>query len=99
MLQTLWERPLAKTTPFTEPAGLMADAITVLSDGWTDTNSFGRFSGGTPAKTTTINAACLAGIVESDTNNPASDGNGYSGGVENFLRMLENWNPVSGKQT
>ena len=77
----------------------MADAITVLSDGWTDTNSFGRFSGGTPAKTTTINAACLAGIVESDTNNPASDGNGYSGGVENFLRMLENWNPVSGKQT
>jgi hypothetical protein len=86
-------------TVYTEPAGLMADAITVLSDGWSDTNSNSRFSGGPPAKTTTIDAACLAGIVESNTNNAASDANGYSGGVENFLRFLENWEPVSGKQT
>ena len=80
---------------YTEPAGLMADAITVLSDGWSDNSTSGRFSGGPAAATTTINAACLAGIVESNTNNPASDANGYSGGVENFLRTLESWN-ISG---
>ena len=31
-----------------------------------------------------LNAATLEGIVP-------SDGNDYSGGVENFLRLLENW--------
>jgi hypothetical protein len=36
---------------------------------------------------TTVNAAMLEGIVAS---NPAISGN-YSGGVENFLRLLENW--------
>jgi hypothetical protein len=84
---------------YTAPAALMADSVTILSDGWTDTNTSSRFSGGPTAKTTTINAACLEGIVESNTNNGASDAEGYSGGVENFLRMLENWNPGSGKQT
>ncbi len=39
------------------------------------------------AGTTTINAAMLEGIVAS---NPNISGN-YSGGVENFLRLLENW--------
>jgi hypothetical protein len=84
---------------YTEPAGLMADSVTILSDAWTDTNTANRFTGGPTAKSTTINAACLEGIVESNTNNAASDAEGYSGGVENFLRMLENWNPGSGKQT
>ncbi|HXB59298.1 MAG TPA: hypothetical protein VNU95_07025 [Candidatus Acidoferrales bacterium] len=84
---------------YTSPAGFMADAITVLSDGWSDGNTGNQFSGGPTAESTTINAACLAGIVESNTNNPASDGNGYSGGVENFLRTLENWSPANGKQT
>jgi hypothetical protein len=78
---------------FTEPAALMADAITVLSDGWSDSLGAQQFSGGPRASTTTINAACLAGIVPSNTNNPASGAtsDGYSGGVENFLRMLESW--------
>jgi hypothetical protein len=34
---------------------------------------------------TTVNAACLEGIVQSTSAN-------YSGGVENFLRLMENWN-------
>jgi Tfp pilus assembly protein PilX len=76
---------------YTEPAGLMADAITILSDNWSDSTTSGRFSGGPAAATTTINAACLEGIVESNPNNRASNANGYSGGVENFLRLLENW--------
>ena len=40
-----------------------------------------------------VNAAMLEGIVQSSTNAPMSTGkvNGYSGGVENFMRLLENW--------
>jgi hypothetical protein len=83
------------STVYTEPAGLMADAITVLSDNWSDASAANRFSGGPPAATTTINAACLAGIVESEPHNTASDADGYSGGVENYFRLLENWNEVS----
>jgi hypothetical protein len=80
---------------YTQPAGLMADSISILSDSWNDTNSTAAHkstdnSGGPSASTTEINAACLEGIVES-TNNSASDAEGYSGGVENFMRLLENW--------
>ncbi|HSY43281.1 MAG TPA: hypothetical protein VK811_05180 [Candidatus Acidoferrum sp.] len=82
---------------YTEPAGLMADAVTILSDNWSDTVGSKQFTGGPTASTTTINAACLEGIVESNTNNPASSSasDGYSGGVENFLRTLENWSSAS----
>jgi hypothetical protein len=82
----------------TEPAALMADAITILSDNWSDANSVAADKttdtrGGPTAATTTINAACLEGIVESNPNNPLSESSsgGYSGGVENFLRLLEDW--------
>jgi hypothetical protein len=78
-------------TVYTEPAALMGDALSILSDGWVDTNSLAKHTGGPAAKATTINAACLEGIVESNTNNNSSDAEGYSGGVENFLRMLEDW--------
>ncbi len=78
---------------YTEPAALMADAITVLSDGWADSSSFTKHTGGPNAGQTTINAACMEGIVES-TNNPVSNANGYSGGAENFLRLLENWSSI-----
>jgi hypothetical protein len=88
-------------TTYTEPAGLMADAITILSDNWSDANSAPAdksidASGGPTAANTTINAACLAGIVPSNPNNPLSESSsdGYSGGVENFFRLLENWNPA-----
>ncbi len=79
---------------YTEPAALMGDSITVLSDSWLDSNSQTKHTGGPNAGQTTINAACLEGIVES-TNNAASDANGYSGGVENFLRLLENWSSIN----
>ena len=70
-------------TTNTYPAAVLADAITILSDNWNDT-----LSTVLPVPTaTTINAAMFEGIVESD---PNISGN-YSGGVENFLRMLENW--------
>jgi hypothetical protein len=72
------------------PAAIMADAITVLSTNWNDTKYTSSYSESqrTPVATT-VNAAVLEGIVESFND---SGGTGhYSGGVENFLRLLENW--------
>ncbi len=70
-------------TANTKPAALIADSINILSGSWTDGNSTKALSSRT-AVNTTVNAAFLAGIVET--------GNGYySGGVENFPRFLENW--------
>jgi hypothetical protein len=68
----------------TLPAALMGDAITVLSANWSDTNTSTTAIGSRTPANTTINAACLEGIVP-------SNGTNYSGGVENFLRLLENW--------
>ena len=70
-------------TTDTKPAALIADAVTVLSTSWSDARSTKSLSS-RPAGNTTVNAALLAGIVET--------GNGYySGGVENFPRFLESW--------
>jgi hypothetical protein len=70
-------------TTYTVPAALMGDSITILSDYWND-NTTTKLP--TPGSTT-VNAAMLEGIVQS---NPNINGN-YSGGVENFMRLLENW--------
>jgi hypothetical protein len=72
-------------TSHTKPSSLVGDAITLLSNGWTDdanaTSSRGNFH---DASSTTVNAAFLSGIVKTDSSS-------YSGGVENFPRFLENW--------
>jgi hypothetical protein len=69
------------STTYTWPAALMADSITILSDSWLDSTTTKNPN----PSTTTVNAAMLEGIVRST--------NGlYSGGLENFLRLLENWN-------
>jgi hypothetical protein len=71
-------------TTNTYPAGLFADAVTILSSNWSDAyNSSTTLASRAPVDTT-INAATLEGIVP-------SNGLNYSGGVENFLRLLENW--------
>jgi hypothetical protein len=81
------------STTYTWPAALMADSITILSTNWTDANSTSAnkttcTSGGPTPQTTTVNAAMLEGIVRST--------NGiYSGGLENFLRLLENWSNIN----
>jgi hypothetical protein len=69
-----------------KPAAVVADAVTVLSTGWKDNES----TSGTlkPADNTTINTAIVAGIV------PSSGGN-YSGGAENFIRLLQDWSSKS----
>lgn len=74
----------------TVPAALMGDAITILSTNWDDANDIkGKALGTRKSADTTVNAAALEGIVPS-----AKDAGGnkhYSGGVENFLRLLEDW--------
>ncbi len=68
------------STTYTWPAALMADSITILSPSWND----GTTSKLPTPTTATVNAAMVEGIVQST--------NGiYSGGLENFLRLLENW--------
>jgi Tfp pilus assembly protein PilX len=67
----------------TLPASFAADAITVLSANWNDGNSTFPL-GSRNALPTTINAAFLAGEVDTT---PVA----YSGGMENFPRFLESW--------
>jgi hypothetical protein len=76
---------LTTDTSYTYPAGLMGDSITILSTAWKDT-TITRLPG---AGNTTVNAACLEGIVQSTKVGSTKH---YSGGLENFLRLLENWN-------
>jgi len=75
-------------TTYTVPAAILGDAITILSPIWSDATSSTKTTGGPGATSTTVNAGMLVGIVQTV---PTISGN-YSGGVENFLRTLENWN-------
>jgi type II secretory pathway pseudopilin PulG len=72
-----------------QPAAVVADAVTVVSANWIsgNYNTVTTLASRTPANTT-INTAVIAGIV-------SSNGSAYSGGVENYFRLLENW---SGKR-
>src|SRR5205807_931115 len=68
-------------------SAVIGDAISVLSNNWTvlgDANST-QSRPQRIATNTTINAALVSG------NNP-SNGSSYSGGGENFVRYLEDWN-------
>jgi len=64
-------------------AAVVGDSINVLSGAWSDLASTSPISGRT-ATNTTINAALVGGIV------PSASGT-YSGGGENFVRLLEDW--------
>jgi hypothetical protein len=75
-------------TTNTRPAAIMGDAITILSANWNDSYTSSTALSSRNPTATTINAACLEGIVP-------SNGTQYSGGVENFLRLLENWAGVT----
>jgi len=76
-------------TSGTKPASFAADAISVLSGSWNDANSTSSSLATRVASHTTVNAAFLSGIVQTQDSNRA--GNKYSGGVENYPRMLEKW--------
>jgi hypothetical protein len=76
-------------TAYTYPSAIYADAVTILSPNWSPNNATASLTGGSRNATTdTVNAAILTGIVP-------SDGAFFSGGVENFVRFQENWEPSS----
>ncbi len=64
-------------------AMVVADALTIQSNNWNDANST-KAIGSRTATETKIQAVCMQGIV-------SSAGGKYSGGVENYFRLLEEW--------
>ena len=77
------------TNTYEVPAALLSDALTVLSSHWTDASSFTTYAQTSPyqAVNDTINAAIVTGTMPS-TDTTVS---GFSGGVHNLPRLLENW--------
>jgi hypothetical protein len=69
------------------PFAIIADALTVLSDGWDDLPAKATSStvSDRPAINTTLNLAFAAGHTETKA------GLGYGGGLENLPRLLEDW--------
>lgn len=66
-------------------AAVIGDSVTVLSAGWNDLISTAAHCNDRPASANiTINSALVAG-------NTASASGYYSGGGENFVRILEDW--------
>jgi hypothetical protein len=95
---TAWSNPPTDMAGYAA-AGVIADAVTVLSNNWSDTRSFvvdPTLATNRPATTTYYRTAIAAGKSmnfpfpnwESATNY----GTGTDGGVHNFLRFLEDWN-------
>lgn len=70
-----------------------ADAVTILSNNWNDTNASQQLTYRVAANTT-VNTGIVAGNVPSNYN---SSGN-PSGGVHNFPRFLELWYDLGSKQ-
>jgi hypothetical protein len=66
-----------------QPSSVIADAVNILSNSWSDSNSGSGLSSRV-ASSTTVNTAILSGIIPSANNI-------YSGGAENFPRFLEDW--------
>jgi len=72
----------------TFPASLIGDAITILSDSWTDSSyGNGLALGSRTATDTTVNAAIIAGAVYTTGTGVGN----WSGGVHNLTRLLESW--------
>lgn len=72
-------------------SAVFADAITILSNGWKDDQSDDALSK-RKAKDTTVNTAIVAGFLPSGWKNPITGATyGYSGGLNNFPRFLEDW--------
>jgi len=72
-------------TSATVPCAIMADALTILSGNWRDTNSSKTTPPG--AANDTINSAILVGTVPSTGTTSTT----FSGGVHNLPRLLEDW--------
>ena len=95
-----WANPGA-AEPIHASAAVIADAVTLLSNAWTETTSLNQPSdaksgGARPAVTTRYRLAIAAGKTINFPNPNWSGGvlygYGTDGGLHNFLRFLESWN-------
>jgi Tfp pilus assembly protein PilX len=95
------------TPPGEVAAAVIADAVTLLSVNYTDLRSLANPTalGNRPAATSFFRLA-IAGGKNINFTAPqilgfwtSSDDFGTDGGVHNFLRYVEDWNPKSGQQT
>jgi hypothetical protein len=68
------------------PAALLSDSITILSSSFTDSTS--ATATGNASARNTLNAAVITGNVPSTGTTTTT----FSGGVQNLMRMLEDWN-------
>jgi hypothetical protein len=72
-------------------AAVFADAVTILSNVWKDQNAGSGLSS-KKASNTIVNAAIVAGFLPSGWVDPKTGAQyGYSGGLNNFPRFLEDW--------
>ena len=72
-------------------AAVFADSVTILSNAWNDSNSASGLSSRN-ATDTTVNTAIVAGFIPSGWVDPKTGTQyGYSGGLNNFPRFLEDW--------
>ncbi|MBP6004748.1 MAG: hypothetical protein KA746_15060 [Pyrinomonadaceae bacterium] len=87
---------LPQNTSLHIPASIAGDSITILSNNWSDSNSFVYpFSLGSRTSTeTTQRFAMLGGDTITSLNSSPNQGGGdpkMNGGVHNFMRFLEQW--------
>jgi len=68
-----------------KPTSVICDSLNLLSNDWSDSNSTKTLSNRPVTKATRFNTAMIAGIK-------FTDGSQYSGGLENYPRLHENWN-------
>jgi len=69
-------------------AAIMGDAVTFLSNNWSDAYEADTSTADRDATATTVNAAVVTGNAITVENN-------YNGGLENLPRFLENWDGVT----
>ena len=86
------------------PASVIADAVTLLSVQYTDARGLQNptILASRPAASTYFRLAIAGGKninFPQPTSFAASSDYGTDGGVHNFLRFVENWNPAAGQQT
>jgi hypothetical protein len=76
-----------------KPAALLADTLHVLSNGWSDANSTLALASRVPTATT-VQAAILAGTDRTGGAEgiAGQDLGGYGGGLEDMIRLHEDWN-------
>ncbi len=76
----------SSNTTASRPCSFACDAVTMLSPNWTDSQSTASYTARVAADLT-VNSAIIAGNVPSTD----SSSTGFSGGVHNLPRLLEDW--------